>query len=1037
MIANFYRILDSLDFTHQDSPTAQDSPPANAPLLGSPPDSPRKNPNKSIFIFKDSAEVAAAAEVCRFQKLKNPRFPNVCALNDFRAKRGDDLRSFAFELGELCVNLARFYAHENAILLSPLHSLLYPLPTPKMLQGFTLKRGEKCDFAALEERLVNFGFEKLDIIHAPREFCTHGDIIDVFAPNHASPLRISFFDDEIESIRFFDCASQMSFAEELGEAEIFPALFSLESSEFERLDNLAKNSDFDAFTKDIASLGFWFLDSPLLVRQYGAVLSPGAKAELEEIRGLEFLSEIDFGAFEGLETFEILESYAPIAAESGAIAKLFSLHKNKKRTLLSANDLLLGSLEIPQGVEILKENICLNIITPHELILSLNKPTKPKKKPAQTIRLNELNRGDYVVHSDYGIGIFNGLTQANVLGSVSDFVEICYQNDDKLLLPTHNLHLISKYIADSAGVPQLDRLGKGSFARLKEKIRPKLLEIAQKLIDIAAQRELLEGRVIDTQNVELLVFKEASDFTLTSDQERSIAEIFAELSSGRVMDRLLIGDVGFGKTEVAMNAAFAAFKSGYQSALIVPTTLLSNQHFHTLESRFANFGAKIARLDRFTKHKTQVLAGLKSGEIDIVVGTHALLEAEFKNLALVILDEEHKFGVKQKEKLKEMTFDVHILSMSATPIPRTLNLALSRIKTKSELNEPPSERIAPKTFVKNYSDLLLKDAILRELRRRGQVFYIHNNIASIQSRKNEILRILPNLKIAILHSQVPQNESEKIMLDFANARYDLLLSTSIIESGIHLPNANTIIVDAADCFGVADLHQLRGRIGRGDREGYCYFFVEDKEKITADAKKRLLSLESNSFLGAGGILSFADLEVRGGGNILGEAQSGHIKNIGYGLYLQMLEDAINLLSGKSAPNAQSVDMKLCVSAFLNPTLIPSDSLRLDLYRRLSNARELGEIYDIEREISDRFGRLDGYTLGFLQLMLIKFLANSLGLKSLMNYGEKITIVQKSGEKITLNAPERDDRSVLETLLAHLRGLEKIKNNAANLGQGAP
>ena len=470
-----------------------------------------------------------------------------------------------------------------------------------------------------------------------------------------------------------------------------------------------------------------------------------------------------------------------------------------------------------------------------------------------------------------------------------------------------------------------------------------------------------------------------------------------------------------------MNAIFACVASGYQCALIVPTTLLANQHFNTLFARFKRFDIKIAKLDRFSKDKNSILKGLQSGEISVVIGTHGLLNISFKNLGLVVLDEEHKFGVKQKERLKNMTQDVHILSMSATPIPRTLNLALSKIKTQSELNTPPVSRIPPKTFVKNYSDLLLKDAIKRELKRNGQIFYIHNNIASIEDRKNEILNIAPSLKIAVLHSQIAQNISEDIMIKFANGQYDMLLSTSIVESGIHLPNANTIIVDSADCFGMADLHQLRGRIGRGDKEGYCYFFVDNKDAITNEAKKRLLSLESNSFLGAGGILSYADLELRGGGNILGEAQSGHIKNIGYSLYLQMLEESINLLSGKELQNKQSVDIKLNISAFLNPSIIPSDMIRLDLYRRLANVSSKDEIYEIEKEINDRFGKLDSFSIRFLQLILVKFMANELNIKTIMNYNQHITIIYSDTNKVKFDASELDDSSILEATLEYLRG----------------
>lgn len=974
-----------------------------------------------IFIFKDSNEVLEALEICKYKKLQDHSFPNAYALSDFRAKRGDDLRSYSFELGELFLSLSKFYNDKNSILLAPIHSILYPLPSKDKLEPLVLKLYEHYNFLDLQEKLLNYGFEKLDLVHAPKEIAIHGDIIDIFPHNYENPIRISFFDNEIESIKYFDSISQMCFGDDIEEISIFPALFSIDSSSYDSLDNVSKNSDYDAFIKDIISLGFWFIDDPLIIKSYNSLMMPSAKNELDSLKEIEFLSDLDFDSFDKLNVCDIDDNYSDIALEINAIPKLFALHKDKKKILFGLNELLIDSLKLDNDVTIIKEPLSINIITKNEIILSLNKIAKKKKKNHKTIHLNELNKGDYVVHSDYGIGIFNGIKQTTILGITSDFIEVLYLNNDKLLLPTHNLNLITKYIANTSSVPMLDRLGKGSFVKIKEKIRPKLLEIAKEIVELAAKRELIKGKLIDTSKVELNVFKNDNNFELTSDQERSICEIFSDLSSGKVMDRLLIGDVGFGKTEVAMNAIFACVASGYQCALIVPTTLLANQHFNTLFARFKRFDIKIAKLDRFSKDKNSILKGLQSGEIDIIIGTHGLLNVNFKNLGLVVLDEEHKFGVKQKERLKNMTQDVHILSMSATPIPRTLNLALSKIKTQSELNTPPVSRIPPKTFVKNYSDLLLKDAIKRELKRNGQIFYIHNNIASIEDRKNEILNIVPSLKIAVLHSQIAQNISEDIMIKFANGQYDMLLSTSIVESGIHLPNANTIIVDSADCFGMADLHQLRGRIGRGDKEGYCYFFVDNKDAITNEAKKRLLSLESNSFLGAGGILSYADLELRGGGNILGEAQSGHIKNIGYSLYLQMLEESINLLSGKELQNKQSVDIKLNISAFLNPSIIPSDMIRLDLYRRLANVSSKDEIYEIEKEINDRFGKLDSFSIRFLQLILVKFMANELNIKTIMNYNQHITIIYSDTNKVKFDASELDDSSILEATLEYLRG----------------
>ena len=488
------------------------------------------------------------------------------------------------------------------------------------------------------------------------------------------------------------------------------------------------------------------------------------------------------------------------------------------------------------------------------------------------------------------------------------------------------------------------------------------------------------------------------------------------------MDRLLSGDVGFGKTEVAMNTIYAAFKSGYQSAMIVPTTLLSAQHWRSLDERFSEMGVRYAKLDRFvsTKDKNNIIKGLASGEIDTVVGTHSLFGQKFKKLGVVIIDEEHKFGVKQKEKIKELYHNVHLLSMSATPIPRSLNQAMSSIKTMSQLLTPPSERQGVRTFVKEYEEKLVKEVILRELRRGGQVFYVHNSIDHMPIKLGELKALLPDLRVVMLHSKISAVETEKELLKFEAGEYDLMIATSIIESGIHMPKVNTILVDGADRFGIADLHQLRGRVGRGSVEGFAYFIVKSKDALTDEAKKRLLALESNSFLGSGSVLAYHDLEIRGGGNLVGDAQSGHIKNIGYSLYLRMLEDAIKELSNSKESERAKVDIKLTISAFISDEVVKEDRLRLDIYRRLAQCEESVEVYEIEDEVIDRFGELDNPTKQFFELMVIKLLALDKKIKSIMNYGQNITIAYLNESKETLKSNSKDDDDIIKATLFYLR-----------------
>jgi transcription-repair coupling factor (superfamily II helicase) len=636
--------------------------------------------------------------------------------------------------------------------------------------------------------------------------------------------------------------------------------------------------------------------------------------------------------------------------------------------------------------------------------------------------LDDLKKGDYVVHEDYGVGIFENIEQTEILGGIKDFIVIKYMGDDKILLPVENLDTIDRYIASGGSTPTLDRLGKGSFGKLKDKVKKRLFEIAGSILNTAAARALIKAPKISVSKKDLKEFQSLSGFEYTEDQSQAVDEILTQVSSGHIMDRLLSGDVGFGKTEVAMNVIFAAYKAGYQSAMIVPTTLLSSQHYRSLAERFDDLGIKVAKLDRFvsTKDKNNIIKALASGELDAVVGTHTLFGLEFKKLGVVIIDEEHKFGVKQKEKIKELYHNVHMLSMSATPIPRSLNQALSSIKTMSQLLTPPSERQGVRTFVKEYDEKLIKEVILRELRRGGQVFYVHNSIDHMPIKLGELKALLPDLRVVMLHSKIPALQTEKELLKFEAGEYDLMIATSIIESGIHMPRVNTILVDGADRFGMADLHQLRGRVGRGAYEGFAYFIVKNKEILTPEAKKRLLALESNSFLGSGSVLAHHDLEIRGGGNLVGDAQSGHIKNIGYSLYLRMLEDAIKELSNTKESKKVKVDIKLTISAYISDEIVSEDRLRLDIYRRLSQCEEPVELYEIEEELIDRFGELDTPTKQFIELMVIKLLALQKDIKSIMNYGQNITLTYFNNSKESIKSDSKDDDDIIKTTLFYLR-----------------
>ncbi|GHR54940.1 transcription-repair-coupling factor [Helicobacter pylori] len=982
-----------------------------------------------ILACKDFKESELAKEVISYFK------PNIKAIlfPEFRAKKNDDLRSFFEEFLQLLGGLREFYqALENkqeAIIIAPISALLHPLPKKELLESFKITLLEKYNLKDLKDKLFYYGYEILDLVEVEGEASFRGDIVDIYAPN-SKAYRLSFFDTECESIKEFDPTTQMSLKEDLLEIEIPPTLFSLNEQSYKDLKTKVEQSPLNSFSKDLTSFGLWFLGEKAndLLHAYKSVISPKA---LEEIQELASLNELDGERFKFLKVLENPQGYEDLEIHAHALESFIALHSNRKITLLAPNKTILdnaiSALE-KSHIECVIAPFVLNFKTPDRIFISLNSFERKKKRQKSKLALNELNAGEWVVHDDYGVGVFSQLVQHSVLGSKRDFLEIAYWGEDKLLLPVENLHLIARYVAQSDSVPTKDRLGKGSFLKLKAKVKTKLLEIAGKIIELAAERNLILGKKMDTHLAELEVFKTHAGFEYTSDQEKAIAEISKDLSSKRVMDRLLSGDVGFGKTEVAMHAIFCAFLNGFQSTLVVPTTLLAHQHFETLRARFENFGVKVARLDRYASEKNKLLKAVELGLVDALVGTHAILGAKFKNLGLVVVDEEHKFGVKQKEALKELSKSVHFLSMSATPIPRTLNMALSQIKGISSLKTPPTDRKPSRTFLKEKNDELLKEIIHRELRRNGQIFYIHNHIASISKVKTKLEDLIPKLKIAILHSQINASESEEIMLEFAKGNYQVLLCTSIVESGIHLPNANTIIIDNAQNFGLADLHQLRGRVGRGKKEGFCYFLIEDQKSLNEQALKRLIALEKNSYLGSGESIAYHDLEIRGGGNLLGQDQSGHIKNIGYALYTRMLEDAIYELSGGKKRLEKSVEIQLSVSAFLNPELIASDNLRLDLYRRLSLCENTDEVGQIHEEIEDRFGKIDDLSAQFLQIITLKILANQLGIIKLSNFNQNITMTYSDEKKESLKAPSKDDNDILETLLKHLRAQISLKRH---------
>ena len=962
-----------------------------------------------ILICEDDKEAALCADAASFAGFSAFKLP------DFRAKKGDDLRSFNEELFEISSVLSKYYKFDGKkIIISPFSTLLNPLPTQKNLESSTIKLKDNLNLSEFADLLIRFGYECVDIVESVGEFSIRGEVIDIYGVNMDDPVRILLFGDEVESIRNYNTATQISNKNELSEAEIVPFIANLSKDEFEKVSQKIEDMQSDALVSDLNSLGFWAIDSfSDYLKEFDSKL----------VKKIDFeIYDVPDEKFKGIEILPEPKVYKDL--EVTLNFDFFELNKSKSITVLSRNEGLFKGYELDgfANVKLEISPLVVNLTSNDKIVVSLNKFEKKRRVKRSSLVVDELKVNDYVVHEEYGIGRFLGLEKIKVLGATKEFVVIAYQNDDKLLLPVEHLNLIDRYIAQNGSMAVLDRLGKANFAKIKEKVREKLFAIASNIVAMAAKRELIAGKILQKEDISYLNFVQDAGFSYTNDQQKAVNDIKDELKSGKVMDRLLSGDVGFGKTEVAMNAIFTCIKSGFSALFFVPTTLLSSQHYKTLSQRFSKFGIKVFRLDRFSsaKEKSSLQKALKESEPIVCVGTHALLGVKAENLGLIVVDEEHKFGVKQKEQLKEISQHSHILSMSATPIPRSLNMALSKIKTYSILATPPSSRLDVRTSVREWDEKVVKEAIMRELRRGGQTFYIHNHIADIEQTANELRKILPKLRILILHSKINAKVAEDEMMKFERGEYDLLLCTSIVESGIHLPNANTIIVENANKFGMADLHQLRGRVGRSDKQAYCYFLVEDKDAISKDALKRLVALEGNSFLGAGSVLAYHDLEIRGGGNIIGEAQSGHIEAIGYSLYLKMLEDEINKLLNQDSAKLDKIDLKLSVSAFLNQEFIREDRLRLEIYRRLSKCKEVSEVYEIQSELEDRFGKIDTFTKQFLDLIIIKILALKAGIKTISNSEQNILITKNDDEKIRLKSRSKDDDDVLAEILVYLR-----------------
>ena len=693
---------------------------------------------------------------------------------------------------------------------------------------------------------------------------------------------------------------------------------------------------------------------------------------------------------------------AESAGRKEVLTELLATNNIKPQTFDTWHDFILSNqtlgictFPIDQGFYCKQRNICL--ITEGELfgqqVMQRRRRSTTSESPDYIFKsLAELKIGAPVVHMDHGVGRYNGLILLTVDGSEQEFLTLTYADDAKLYVPVSSLHMISRFSGsgDETMAP-LHRLGSDKWDKAKKKAAEKVRDTAAELLDIYSRRAAKQGFSCVDNEEEYRQFCSEFAFEETADQLTTIDAVRKDLLSPQPMDRLVCGDVGFGKTEVAMRAAFTVVSSNKQVVILVPTTLLAHQHLENFRDRFANWPIQVEELSRFktAKEQQQVISQVESGKVDILISTHKLLHAniDFSQLGLMIIDEEHRFGVRQKEQLKALRSSVDMLTMTATPIPRTLNMSMHSIRDLSIIATPPAKRLSVKTFIRKKESRVVKEAILREILRGGQVYYLHNDVKTMQRAADDLVQLVPQARINIAHGQMRERELEKIMSDFYHQRFNVLVCSTIIETGIDIPSANTIIIERADKFGLAQLHQLRGRVGRSHHQAYAYLMTHPEKKLTTDATKRLEAIAAAEHLGSGFTLATNDLEIRGAGELLGEEQSGHIQTIGFSLYLEMLEQAVEAIQSGESPNKainfdQGIEVNLHIPALIPSDYLPDVNMRLTFYKRLANCQDKQQLHELQVEMIDRFGLLPEAVKALFQIAEIRQIGQQLGLKKI-------------------------------------------------------
>ncbi len=942
--------------------------------------------------------------------------------------------------GQFLSALERLVEKQRLITITSARNIAHKFPSPDCIRKLKIiiEVGKKYDFDLVKESLIELGFNREHVVETLGEMSVRGGIIDVYPFSSDYPSRIEFFGDTVESIRSFDPATQRSInqvsqiiiypqhPEEQRNLESCPSVSLLEYLDESTIIFLDES---ESIKKEIKELNL-YQEKPDN-KEYNSAI------ETNNIRKSDLLNYLEvannFTKFTTIAHNSLLiegavKSYSFSSLNQESLKGNFQVLKQKIQTYcpqevdrnrqstklyflcdsdsqveriedifenegINCDNFTIGKFGINQGFVF--NEVGLVVFTDNQFYGRPIRWRRRKKvhRGLTLQQLHSLSKGDFVVHVDHGIGQYQGLKKITVQENERECLSIVYRDGDFLYVPLDRMDRVQKYSAKDGAIPSLSKLGSKDWDRLKQKTKKHIKNIAKELIELYAQRKTKKGFAFSSDSLWQKELEASFDYEDTPDQSKATAEIKQDMENEAPMDRLICGDVGYGKTEVAVRAAFKATNDSKQVAVLVPTTVLALQHFNLFQERLSRYPIKIEMLSRFRTNSEQrrIVEWLKEGKLDIVIGTHRLLsnDVQFKNLGLVIVDEEHRFGVKNKERLKALQVNVDVLSMSATPIPRTLNMAMLGIRDMSLIATPPRNRLPIHTEIAPFDKKLIRLAILKEIERGGQVFFVHNRVQTIDTVASLLRRLVPEVTFGIAHGQMDERLLEKVMWDFATEKFQCLISTMIIESGLDIPNVNTMIVNRADRFGLSQLYQLRGRVGRSTQRAYAYLLVPPINLLNRNALKRLQIIEEYADLGSGFNIAMRDLEIRGAGNIFGAEQSGHIVALGFELYTKIIEEAIQELNfereGKSSaaiPQKEEIKIEIHQDAYLPDEYIEQPELKVDIYRRLANVKELDIAAQIKEEVVDRFGKLPRPAINLFNLVDLKVIGNSLSFKSI-------------------------------------------------------